>query len=136
MNHLYRELAPISAAAGTLVFYAFVILTMSLFAHLHDHDRLTPRSVGGLALAVVGVTVIALGGIRDVSLPGVLLMAATGASWGLYSVHRRSAGDARDYTFATFFVVGAFSLALVPVLGWVEPAALWIQPTWNPKVSR
>lgn len=121
----------ISAAAGTLVFYAFVVLTMSLFAHFHDRDRLTPRSVAGQALALVGVAVIAFGGIRDVSLPGILLMAATGASWGLYSVHGRSAVDARAYTFSTFLVVGAFSLAFVPVLGLLDPAALWIQPTWN-----
>lgn len=121
----------ISAAAGTLVFYAFVVFTMALFAHLRDRDRLTPRSIGGQVLALVGVAVIAFGGIRNVSLPGVLLMAATGASWGLYSVHGRSATDVRAYTFSTFLVIGAFSLFLVPVIGPFEPGALWIEPSWN-----
>lgn len=121
----------ISAAAGTLVFYAFVVLTMGLFAYLHDGDRPTPRSIAGQLLALIGVGAITFGGIRDVALPGVILMAATGASWGLYSVHGRSAPDARSYTFNTFLVFGGFSLSLVPLLGLLEPTALWIQPTWN-----
>jgi drug/metabolite transporter (DMT)-like permease len=121
----------IPAAAGTLVFYAFVILTMALFGVLHDGDRPNSRSVAGQGLAILGVVVITLGGIRDVSLLGVLLMAATGASWGLYSAHGRSAGDARSYTFSTFLVVGIFSLSLLPIVGWLEPAALSIQLTWN-----
>ena len=121
----------ISAAAGTLIFYAFVILTMSLFAYLHDGDRLTSRSVAGQVLALIGVGVITFGGIRDVALPGVGLMAATGASWGLYSVHGRSAPDAGRYTFNTFLVVGVFSLALLPPLGLLAPDALRIQPTGN-----
>jgi drug/metabolite transporter (DMT)-like permease len=121
----------IPAAAGTLVFYAFVILTMALFGVLHDRDRPTLRSVAGQGLAVLGVVVITFGGIRDVSLPGVLLMAATGASWGLYSAHGRSAGDARAYTVSTFLVVGVVSLAVAPILGALTPDALSIQLTWN-----
>ncbi|MGI0148223.1 MAG: DMT family transporter [Thermoplasmata archaeon] len=121
----------ISAAAGTLVFYAFVILTMALFGYLRDGDRPTPRSLAGQGLAIVGVGVITFGGIRDVSLPGVLLMAATGASWGLYSTHGRSAPDARAYTFSTFLVVGVFSLCLAPALGVLTRDALSIQSTWN-----
>src|SRR5436309_5906872 len=74
----------ISAAAGTLVFYAFVILTMALFGYLHDEEHATPRSVAGQVLALVGVVIITFGGIRQVTLPGVALMAATGSSWGLY----------------------------------------------------
>ena len=121
----------ISAAAGTLVFYAFVVLTMALFGYVHDGDRLTRRSVAGQVLALVGVGVITFGGVRDVALPGVLLMAATGASWGLYSVHGRSTPDAREYTFASFLVVSVFGLSLVPVLGLLDPRALLIEPTWN-----
>jgi drug/metabolite transporter (DMT)-like permease len=121
----------IPAAAGTLVFYAFVILTMALFGVLHDGDRPTLRSVAGQGLAVLGVVVITFGGIRDVSLPGVLLMAATGASWGLYSAHGRGSGDARAYTVSTFLVVGIVSLAVAPILGALTPDALSIQLTWN-----
>ena len=121
----------ISAAAGTLVFFAFVVLTMALFGYLHDGDRPSRRSVAGQLLSVLGVGVITVGGIRDVSLPGILLMAATGASWGLYSVHGRSAPDSRGYTFATFLFVGAAALAGLPVLGLFAPSAVSIQLTWN-----
>src|SRR5712691_7378583 len=121
----------IAAAAGTLVFFAFVVLTMVLFGYLHDGDRPSRRSLAGQLLSVVGVSVITVGGIRDVSLPGVLLMAATGASWGLYSVQGRSAPDSRSYTFTTFLLVGGAALAGLPVLGLSAPSAVSIQLTWN-----
>lgn len=121
----------ISAAAGTLVFYAFVVLSMSLFAVLRDRERPTLRPVAGQALAMAGVGLITFGGIRDVTFAGVVLMAATGISWGLYSAHGRSAGDAGAYTFQTFLVVGVFSLGLVPPLWLVSPNALHIDATWN-----
>lgn len=121
----------ISAAAGTLVFYAFVVLTMALFGYLHDRDRPTLRSVTGQLLSLFGVVVITFGGIQDVSLPGILLMAATGASWGPYSVHGHSTPDSRGYTFTAFLVVGAFSLAGLPILGILAPSAASVQLTWN-----
>jgi drug/metabolite transporter (DMT)-like permease len=121
----------ISAAAGTLVFYAFVVLTMALFAYVHDGDHPTRRSVAGQILAVLGVGVITFGGIRDVTPYGVALMAATGMSWGLYSVYGRGATDSQGYTFYTFLVVGVFSLGLVPVLAVAEPDALQIDLAWN-----
>ena len=121
----------IPAAAGTLVFYAFVVLTMALFGYARDRDRPTPRAVAGQALAVLGVGIITFGGIRDVTLAGVVLMAATGASWGLYSVRGRGAPDPQGYTFTTFLVVGAFSLALFPILSLAAPDAVRIAPTWD-----
>jgi len=121
----------ISAAAGTLVFYAFVILTMALFGYLHDQEQSTARSVAGQVLALVGVGIITVGGIRGVTLPGIALMAVTGSSWGLYSVHGRSAGDARSYTFHTFLVLAGLCLLLIPVVDLVSPGALFIQTTEN-----
>src|SRR2546423_9142445 len=48
----------ISAAAGTLVFYAFVILTMALLGSFHDQEQATGRSVAGQGLGPLGVRVI------------------------------------------------------------------------------
>ena len=121
----------ISAAAGTLVFYAFVVLTMGVFAVLRDGESPTPRSVAGQILALLGVGLITFGGIRDVTLIGVGLMAATGMSWGLYSVHGRSAPDARSYSLHTFLVVGVGSAGFVPVLQLLDPTAVHIEPTWG-----
>src|SRR5213083_3001802 len=116
----------ISAAAGTLVFYAFVILTMALFGVVHDRETPTPRSIVGQILALAGVAVIAFGGIREVA-----LMAVTGSSWGLYSAHGRSGGDPRAYTFNTFLVLAGFCLLLIPVAEIVAPGALSIQISGN-----
>ena len=121
----------ISAAAGTLVFYAFVILTMALFGVVHDRETPTLRSIVGQILALAGVAVIAFGGIREVSLPGVALMAVTGSSWGLYSAHGRSGGDPRANTFNTFLVLAGFCLVLIPVAEIVAPGALSIQISGN-----
>src|SRR5207253_1838284 len=121
----------ISAAAGTLVFYAFVILTMALFGVVHDRETPTLRSIVGQILALAGVAVIAFGGIREVSLPGVALMAVTGSSWGLYSAHGRSGGDPRAYTFNTFLVLAGFCLVLIPVAEIVATGALSIQISGN-----
>jgi drug/metabolite transporter (DMT)-like permease len=121
----------IPAAAGTLVFYAFVVLTMAFFGYAHDRDRPTPRAAAGQVLAVVGVGIITFGGIRDVTLPGIALMAATGTSWGLYSVHGRGATNSQGYTFSTFLVVGAFSLGVTPILAFAAPGAVSIDIAWN-----
>src|SRR2546421_4569308 len=72
----------ISAAAGTLVFYAFVILTMALFGYLHDEEHPTARSVAGQVLAPVGVGIITVGGVCGGTVPRVARMSATGASGG------------------------------------------------------
>lgn len=121
----------ISAAAGTLVFYAFVVLTMGLFATLRDRERPSLRMVGGQVLALLGVGLITFGGIRDVTPLGAGLMALTGLSWGLYSVSGRSASDARGYTFQTFFVVALFSIGLAPALQVALPSELRIKPSWE-----
>src|SRR5439155_1052776 len=49
----------ISAAAGTLVFYAFVILTMALFGFVHDRETPTTRSIVVQILALAAVPVLA-----------------------------------------------------------------------------
>ena len=121
----------IPAAAGTLVFFAFVVLTMALFGYAVDHDRPTPHAVVGQVLAVLGIGIITFGGIRDVTLPGVALMAATGTSWGLYSVYGRGAAHPQGYTFSTFLVVGVVSLGLAPLVEAAVPGTVWIEPTWN-----
>src|SRR5207237_5961543 len=88
----------ISAPAGTLVFSAFVILTMALFGIVHDRETPTLRSIVGQILALAGVAVIAFGGIREASLPGVALMAFTVSYWCLYDLPGRDWGQLRAAT--------------------------------------
>jgi len=105
----------IPAAAGALIFYSFVVLTMTSYSVARDKERLTVRLVLGQALGIVGVLVITFGRIGSVSPQGVLLMAATGISWGLYSVYGRTFRNPFDYTFNSFLVFGIACLILVPI---------------------
>ncbi len=111
----------ISAAAGALIFYSFVVLSMSTYSVAHDKEALTFKLALGQVLGILGVLTITFSRIGSVSLLGVLLMAATGTSWGLYSVYGRRFENAFDYTYNSFFVLGLISLALaaisLPLLG-------------------
>ena len=116
----------IPAAAGALVFYSFVVLTMSAYSVVREKETLTVRLALGQVLGIIGVLVITFGRIGSVSTQGVLLMAATGTSWGLYSVYGRTFNNPFDYTYNTFAALGIICLTLIPVSypflggGWLE----------------
>lgn len=121
----------ISSAAGVLVFYTFVVITMTLFSVVNDGERVTIRLIVGQLLGIMGVLVITASGIRSVTLIGASLMAATGISWGMYCVYSRRFENPFSYTYNTFliFVIVAFALLLVayPFFGghlWMD-VSLW-----------
>lgn len=110
----------ITAAAGTFVFYALVIVTMAA-----GGPRPTARAVAGAAIALAGVGVLAFGNVAGTSTLGVVLLALTGAAWGAYSLVLRKRGtpllaNARAFTGVTL---------LLPLLAWFERDALiWSAP--------
>lgn len=122
----------ISAAAGALVFYGFVVLSMSSYSILHDKEKLTVKLAIGQILGILGILTITFSRIGSVTPAGVLLMAATGISWGGYSVYGRRFENAFDYTYNSFLVFGLISIILgvasIPLLG----AGQWsgISPTY------
>jgi drug/metabolite transporter (DMT)-like permease len=146
----------IPVAAGTFVFYTFVVVTMVAYSVVVDHAHLTFRLVLGQLLGLLGVLIITFGGIGSVTLLGVLLMAATGTSWGLYSAYGKKFGNPFGYTYNSFLILGAgaifasivfwssagsiftdisvqdFSLALY--MGMVSTALSYI--AWNETVKR
>ena len=110
----------ISVAAGTLVFYTFVVVTMVAYSIIIDKERLTPRLTLGLLFGLAGVLVITFGRISSVTLVGVLLMAATGSSWGLYSAYGKRFKATFSYTYNSFLILGAFAVATtiaLPLVG-------------------
>jgi drug/metabolite transporter (DMT)-like permease len=107
----------ISVAAGTFVFYTFVVTTMVAYSVIHDKESLTYRSALGLLFGLSGVLIITFGGIRAVTLFGVLLMAATGTSWGLYSAYGRRFQVAFSYTYNSFLILGTVTVLASAVLG-------------------
>jgi len=100
----------ISVAAGTLVFYTFVVVTMVAYSVIEDKERFTPRLALGLLFGLAGVLVITFGRISSVTLIGVLLMAATGSSWGLYSAYGKRFKATFSYTYNSFLILGAFAV--------------------------
>jgi drug/metabolite transporter (DMT)-like permease len=101
----------ITAAAGTFVFYALVIVTMAA-----GGNRPTRRAALGGILALAGVAVLAFGRVKGTTSLGVLLLAITGATWGAYSLGLRKRGtpllaNARAFVGIVWFL---------PLLGWVE----------------
>jgi drug/metabolite transporter (DMT)-like permease len=96
----------IGAAPGTFVFYATVLLTLVAWDVLHG-DSIPPHRAVGAAISLAGIAVLASGSIRTVTVTGVLLLAATGAAWGLYTAAGRTRSDPRVATTGHFLVLAA-----------------------------
>ncbi len=114
----------IGAAPGTFVFYATVLLTLVL----GDLARRLPvpraRALGA-ATSLAGVAVLASGSLGTVRPLGVLLLAATGAAWGLYTAAGRTGSDPRVATTGHFVLLAA--VAAVPAAVGVA-AGLHVSP--------
>ncbi len=105
----------IGAAAGTFVFYAVVLLTLVAWDRIHG-VALPPRRAAGALIALAGIAVLASGSVATVTVSGVVLLAATGAAWGLYTAAGRGGDDPRVATTG-HFVVLAVVLALPAAAG-------------------
>ncbi|HUR68771.1 MAG TPA: DMT family transporter [Candidatus Thermoplasmatota archaeon] len=105
----------ITAAAGTFVFYALVVTTMTL-----GGARPGARAIAGSLLALAGVGALAVGRVEGTTALGVALLALTGVAWGAYSLLLRRRGTPLA-TNAKAFV--GLALAM-PILALVERGAL------------
>ncbi len=94
----------IGAAAGTFVFYATVMLTL-VVSDLLAGTPLSARRRWGAALSLLGILVLTVGRAQSVTPLGVVLLAATGAAWGVYTRAGRGAGDPRVVTTGTFVLL-------------------------------
>ncbi len=105
----------IGAAPGTFVFYAVVLVTLVVT----DLGRRVPvprHRLAGALIALAGLGVLAGGSIDTVTPLGVGLLAATGATWGLYTVAGRAGVDPRVATTGHFAVLAIALLALALAL--------------------
>jgi drug/metabolite transporter (DMT)-like permease len=105
----------ITAAAGTFVFYALVIVTMAA-----GGTRPTRLAAAGAITALAGVAVLAFGRVKGTTPLGVLLLALTGAAWGAYSLGLRKRGTPLVANARAFVGVAV----LLPLLGWIERDSL------------
>jgi drug/metabolite transporter (DMT)-like permease len=109
----------IPVAAGTFVFYTFVVVSMVGYSVIVDHAELTFRLALGQLLGLLGVLIITFSRIGTVTILGVLLMGATGTSWGLYSAYGKRFGNAFGYTYNSFLIFGAGAI-LASILLWAS----------------
>ena len=96
----------IGAAAGTFVFYAAVLMTL-VVVDRRAGQPLPPRRAVGALVALAGIGVLASASVDTVRPLGVLLLAATGAAWGLYTAAGRGTGDPRRFTTGNFLLLAA-----------------------------
>jgi drug/metabolite transporter (DMT)-like permease len=101
----------IGAAAGTFVFYATVLLTL-VATDLVRRIAVPRRRLVGAVVALAGLAVLASGSVSTVTPLGVVLLAATGAAWGLYTAAGRTDADPRVATTGHFLMLAA--VLLVP----------------------
>ena len=100
----------IPVAAGTFIFYTFVVVTMGAYSVIHDKEELTFRLILGQVLGVIGVLVITFAKMSSVTLLGVFLMAVTGSSWGLYSAYGKKFTIAFNYTYNSFLIFAVVAI--------------------------
>jgi len=112
ISYGYRH---IGAAPGTFVFYATVLLTLIAW-DVVQREPLPARRVVGALTALAGIAILASGSIETVTTTGVLLLALTGAAWGLYTAAGRTGADPRVASTGHFVVLGAV-LALPAAVG-------------------
>ncbi len=80
----------IAATIGALVLFGSVQLTMIGWG-IARGERPGPFEIVGLVLAFGGLVALTLPGAHAVDVPGAVLMAVAGASWGVYSLRGRGA---------------------------------------------
>jgi drug/metabolite transporter (DMT)-like permease len=114
----------IGAAAGTFVFYACVLATMTLGAW--RAARPAARALAGSALALGGVGLLALGRVEGATALGVLLLAGTGASWGAYSLFAGRGAQPLRSTAQNFAVLALPLAAFAALL-------LALHAPWTPR---
>ena len=100
----------IGAAAGTFVFYAAVLAALVAVDRARG-EHPPRRRVAGALVALAGIAVLASASVQTVTPLGVVLLAATGAAWGLYTAAGRGAGDPRRASTENFTVLALVLLA-------------------------
>jgi drug/metabolite transporter (DMT)-like permease len=107
----------IGAGVGALLLFAAVQVTMVGVAVARG-SRPRPLHVVGILVAMAGLAWLVLPGASAPDPRGAVLMLASGAAWGVYSLSARSARDAVRATAYNFLVatplVALLLLALAP----------------------
>ena len=104
----YRSL---TASAGALILFGAVQLTM-FAAGLWRGERFLLRAWAGVAVAIAGLVWLLVPGAAAPPPRGVVLMAAAGLAWGVYSLRGRGVADPLAATAANFLRAAPLGLLL------------------------
>jgi drug/metabolite transporter (DMT)-like permease len=109
----------LTVGTGALLLFGGVQVTM-LVAALRSGERPRPLEWLGLIMAIAGLVYLVLPGVSAPDPVGALVMAAAGASWGLYSLWGRQSTDPLADTavnFARATPMAAVSSGLFVLIG-------------------
>lgn len=99
------------ASMGALLLFGMVQVTM--IGHgIRTGERLLKRQMVGLVIALAGLVGLLLPGLSAPPLFGSILMLASGAAWGIYSLRGRGAGDPLVVTSGNFIRAVPFAAVL------------------------
>ncbi|HEU4845006.1 MAG TPA: EamA family transporter, partial [Burkholderiaceae bacterium] len=105
----------LAAASGALLLFGAVQATM-IGRGIAAGERLAPRQLAGLLLALAGLVGMLLPGLTAPPLGGALLMMGAGVAWGVYSLRGKGAGDATRVTAGNFLRAAPIALAVSAAL--------------------
>ena len=96
---------------GALLLFGAVQALMIGYG-LSSGERMRPAQLAGLALAFGGLAGLLLPGVSAPPLGGTVLMLAAGASWGIYSLRGKGAGDPTQVTAGNFLRAAPLAIGL------------------------
>ncbi|MBA5607452.1 DMT family transporter [Duganella sp. FT3S] len=99
------------AASGALLLFGAVQATM-IGRGIAAGERLAPRQLAGLLLALAGLVGMLLPGLTAPPLAGALLMMGAGVAWGIYSLRGKGARDATGVTAGNFVRAAPIAVAM------------------------
>jgi drug/metabolite transporter (DMT)-like permease len=101
----------LSAGTGALILFGAVQATM-IAVGLRGGERPHRLEWWGLIIAIAGLIVLVLPGLRAPAPAGSLLMAVAGMAWGVYSLRGRGAGRPLAITAGNFARAAPLALAV------------------------
>lgn len=101
----------LTAATGALLLFGAVQVTMIGYG-LWRGERLSPRQVTGIVLAIGGLVALLLPSAATPPLIGAMLMLSSGIAWGVYSLRGKGATDPIAITAGNFLRTVPLTLLL------------------------
>ncbi|WP_057832906.1 DMT family transporter [Colwellia sp. TT2012] len=118
----------IAAGTGALLLFGSVQITMTLVGY-REGERLNRVQLIGFVLALAGLVILMLPGIRAPSFIGALLMCISGIAWGIYTLQGRGASDPAAATAGNFIKAAPMAILLWFIVNLVDHGSINLDST-------